>query len=462
VYTAGAGEVNSLSMSFTGTAYRFQDAAGVTITPTAPCTAVANVGTCPATGIDRLDASLGDQNDAGAADGSIVSPVSFVSINGQAGNDALTAAPNVETQLNGDDFGGAGNDLLAGGNRDDGLNGDGGNDGMSGGGGDDSLNGGPGNDTADGGAGDDFFTTFSGSFGPDGADVFAGGPGEDSFNADQRAGGIAVSLNDVADDGAACPGAGCEGDNVRSDIEDVRTGFGNDALVGSAQPNELDSGRGNDTVDGGAGPDQLFGDDGDDTLSGGPGNDFVLGADGADVYRGGMGDDQLSPGFGDSGADRLSGGPGLDSADALQSCCGSGGVRIDLDGKADDGLIGPIFSGPADNVLPDVEDLLGTDSSDILIGGKQPNQLIGRDGADRLIGGPGADGLEGDRGRDALTGGKGADEIDGGGGADLLRARDHRADDLRCGSAIDRLKADRVDRFGPDCDKVALAGRARR
>jgi Ca2+-binding RTX toxin-like protein len=459
-YTAVAGETNNLAISFTGSAYRFQDAPGITITPTAPCTAAANVGTCPATGIDDLRANLGDLNDAGAVDASVAFPVTSVALDGGGGNDALTGAPNVHTQMSGDGSGTPGNDVLTGGTRDDSLNGGGGNDTMTGGLGDDRFFPGDGNDTVDAGPGDDDLNPNGGSL-PDGADVWSGGPGEDFFDADRLTVGTAVSLNDAADDGIGCPGPSCEGDNVKSDIENVRSGFGDDVLVGSAQANDLAPGSGNDTVDGGAGSDGLNGDDGNDTVNGGPGNDFVGDGVGTDVVQGGAGDDEIFPAFGDDGSDVFGGGAGSDVLDASEGCCALGGVKVSLDGKANDGFLAADLSSPLDNVMGDVETVLGSGSSDILIGSKGPNELVGNGGADRIVGGAGADGLIGGLGRDVLAGGKGADEIDGGGGRDRLLARDHKADDLRCGSSVDTVKADRVDRFGPDCDKVALPGRKR-
>jgi len=463
-YDAAPGEVNSLTISFDGTNYKFQDAPGVTITPTAPCSAVGNVGTCPAVDapgdrINDIRALLDDQNDSAAFAASVGPPVGFVLLDGQDGNDTLTAAPNVQSQLNGDDPGGTGNDVLIGQGNDDNLIGEGGNDTLTGAAGDDGFFGGDGNDAEDGGVGDDRFSQFE----ADGADVMVGGAGQDFFDADNAQVGLAISLNDVADDGTNCPGPGCEKDNLHSDIESIRAGDGNDVIVGSADRNRLDAGPGNDSVNGGDGGDSVSGDEGDDGLNGGPGADTLSDFGGADSLNGGPGDDLLFPAFSDDGVDTMSGGGGFDVLDSTSECCTNIGVRIDLDGQADDGTRDANSTAPKDNVMPDVEDLLGTQGSDILIGSKRPNELDGNAGADRLIGGLGADGLIGDRGRDALTGGKGADEMDGGGGGDLLRSRDGRADDLRCGSAVDRVKADRADRVAPDCDKVAVPhGRARR
>ena len=458
-YNGAPGEVNNLTVSLTGGAYRFEDAVGTTITPSGGCTALANVATCPATGVTQVRAFLDDQNDTVVATGSIVSPVN-VWLDGQAGNDSVTGPPNAEAQLNGDDFGQVGNDTIVGGSKSDDLIGDEGNDTLSGGEGDDRLIPGSGNDAADAGPGDDnisIFSPFGG--GNDGTDVLSGGPGRDFYDAYSVTDGIAISLNDVADDGTGCPGPACENDNIKSDIEDIRSGEGNDTIVATDQPNRIDAGTGNDNVDAGAGGDSINGDDGNDNMNGGPGADTLFDFGGTDAFNGGPGDDQLFPAFTDYGADTMSGGSGFDTLDASNECCSSIGVKIDLDGQADDGVIDPNSTAAKDNVMPDVEDLIGTGAADVLIGSKRPNELDGNGGPDSLVGGLGADALIGDRGHDSLTGGKGADEIDGGGGADLLRARDGRADDLRCGSAIDRVKADRTDRFGPDCDKVAVPHR---
>ncbi len=213
----------------------------------------------------------------------------------------MTGSPNAENQLNGGDFGETGNDVIVGGNRDDDLIAEGGNDTMTGGEGDDRLIPGDGNDSADGGPGDDDFSIFSGS-GSDGTDVMTGGPGHDRYDAFSDIKGLAVSLNDVADDGAGCPGAACENDNVKSDIEDIRTGDGNDMLVGSGERNRLDAGIGNDTVDGGGGGDSISGDEGDDNLNGGAGADQLFDFGGSDNFNGGAGDDLLFAAFGDYGS----------------------------------------------------------------------------------------------------------------------------------------------------------------
>jgi Ca2+-binding RTX toxin-like protein len=90
---------------------------------------------------------------------------------------------------------------------------------------------------------------------------------------------------------------------------DLRTGSGNDRLVGGSGDDSFDGGAGNDSADGGTGDDLLDGGLGDDSLSGGTGNDRLLGGAGADLLQGGDGNDTLDGG---AGGDRLLGGAGDD------------------------------------------------------------------------------------------------------------------------------------------------------
>jgi Ca2+-binding RTX toxin-like protein len=250
-YAAADGTANDVTFAPSGAAVRVtrntaNDTDGTltasgtcaTVTPNqiVDCTGITAVAADARDGSDRLDASA------------LAVPVTLT---GGPGNDSLT--------------GGAGNDLLSGGDDDD------------------FLDGGAGNDTASGGNGDDAFRNAFTVGGPSDADVYAGGDGFDSIDETASAGGVNVTLDDAANDGA--PG---EGDNVHSDLEGVNNGFfgpngGDDAITGGPAANTLDGGPGSDTVDGGAGNDQL---------SGGPGNDTVRARDGfADVVTCGPGGD---------------------------------------------------------------------------------------------------------------------------------------------------------------------------
>ena len=137
-----------------------------------------------------------------------------------AGNDAITVGVpffrslNIPTTLNG----GAGNDILVGGNAADTINGgdgrdvlvgNGGKDALSGGAGDDLLEGGGGDDTLDGGAGRDKLD------GGRGTDVLRGGAGNDFLFALDGAG------KDTLDGGAHDANTG--GDSALVDRGDAVT-----------------------------------------------------------------------------------------------------------------------------------------------------------------------------------------------------------------------------------------------
>ena len=203
--------------------------------------------------------------------------------------------------------------------------------------GDVDLHGGPGTDTVlgdaaanglDGGSGNDSI------LGGGGGDSVHGGPGFDAMSYADRAEGVRVTLDGVADDGS--PG---EGDDVFPDVE------------------------------------ALYGTNGDDELraSGGPVNVTLVGAGGDDVLAGGPGNDEL---IGGAGADTLSGGIGEDRADYLDH---QGPVTVTLDGQRNDGS-----AGEDDWVMADVEDVGGSRYDDTIVGNDRANVLDGSEGDDAL------------------------------------------------------------------------------
>lgn len=208
------------------------------------------------------------------------------------------------------------------------------------------ITGGDGADTLTSGSGDDVLS------GGEGADVMHGGPGYDVVDYSRRTAPLSVSADDVADDGTVTP---AEGDNVGSDIEEIR---------------------------GGAGADQL---------TAGPSGTTLVGNGGADVLTGGPGDDHLVGGL---GADTMSGGGGTDTVDYSARTMD---VAVSLDGVANDGSVGE-----GDNVAADVENVIGGLGSDLLVGNAGPNELDG---------GPGDDVIDGGGGQDVLHGGDGDDTI---------------------------------------------------
>jgi Ca2+-binding RTX toxin-like protein len=294
---------------------------------------------------------------------------------------------------------GVGSDTVTTGSGADTISGSFGADTINAGGGADKVFGHQDADTIDGGAGDD---TINGGAGADG---ITGGAGTDL--ADYLGSpAVTVTIDDVANDGA--PG---ELDDVRTDVEQVRGSSGDDTITGSnltTVPNKLLGGAGDDILVGLAGHDQLQGEKGSDTLQGGANDDTLDG--GAD-------------------ADDLSGGGGAhDEADYTDR---DERVVVHIDNIADDGQ-----TGEGDNVLVDVEDLLGGSADDRFTGSSAANFMSGGGGDDVFFGGGGADQLFGDGGADSLTGDDGDDQLVGASGNDVMLGGGD-SDDMAGGAGTD-------------------------
>jgi Ca2+-binding RTX toxin-like protein len=143
-------------------------------------------------------------------------------------------------------------DHLIGSELDNVLDGGSGDDDLRGNVGDDTLRGGQDDDLLIGNAGDDFMfgnndnDTALAAAVEDGSDFFEGSVGVDTASYVGRAIGVSVSLNNVANDGA--PG---EGDDIRTDVENVEGGSGNDTLNANqlqSGPNRLSGNFGNDVI----------------------------------------------------------------------------------------------------------------------------------------------------------------------------------------------------------------------
>jgi Ca2+-binding RTX toxin-like protein len=405
-FVAAPGESNTLAISFNPATSTFTvNEVSLTTTAGAGCTAVAGDPTrvtCTIPGATAVNVDLGDENDD-LATGAFTLPVTAA---GGAGADEIDTGP--------------GADSISGGDGDDDLGGGGGNDTISGGTGQDDLAGGSENDTLSGDEGNDLLRTDGG------ADSLAGGAGRDLVTYSGRTTGVTVTLDDVANDG----GAG-ELDNVRSDVEDITGGVGNDSLTGSNRPNALVGGVGNDTLNGLGGTDDLDGGSGNDTLDGGSDDDDLDGGLDADTISGGSGNDTVTY------ATRID------------------PVRVTLNDVAGDGE-----SGENDNVRISVENVTGGRAADRIIGSRFPNRLQGGPGNDILSGGAAGDDLDGQGGNDRINGGTGRDSLSGGNGRDFLFARDRTPDDVFCGAGNDVVvTADRTDplsrrdRTSPACER---------
>ena len=181
-----------------------------------------------------------------------------------------------------------------------------------------------------------------------------------------------------------------------------------------------------------------------ENVIGGSGDDVMVGNDprispireprgeisGKNVFEGGAGNDTFDGGL---GADTFDGGDGSDTGH-LRMPCEPGerharrrSRRRKRRARCRDN---PNTEAPQrENIMPNVENVIGGAGNDNLKGNDSANVLEGRSGndfinggggADSVIGGIGDDELEGDNGPDNVQGFEGQDSIDGGEGNDTL------------------------------------------
>lgn len=381
-----------------------------------------------------------------------------IDITSGAGNDRITISNNVpysSATLSG----GAGNDTITGGK------------------GNDSILGGDSNDTLDGGGG--------------GADLLSGGAGLDTANYSTRGDSLNISLDGVANDGAAG-----EKDNVIA--EEVIAGSGNDTLTGSANQDFLAGGAGNDVINALAGNDELIGSTGADKLYGGPGDDYLHAKNqDRDTVNGGTNNDG-SPDFDAASIDtidRAGVDPIPDESDlaeveflvtdadltsgtllpplaahlqhltdapklyTLGQPNSAGAVSFDLGETDDSVLLGntnvdgvPLISANVNGVVLTYDPTTTTRLAFNLNGGDDvlaahdrmpiPLWVNAGSGDDLVTGGAGSDTLSGATGHDTLIGGRDADILIGGDDEDALFGGNGN-DILIGGQHADRLYGER-------------------
>ena len=224
-FTAASGEANNLTVSLANGSVRFDDTGVAAMTGGPGCSPKgAQRVECAAAGATSVTVDLGD------------------------GPDRLTGQLGLPFRV----YGGLGNDTIATPV------------------GDDAVDGGSGADTIDTGWGDDVVD------GGEGPDSIGGGYGHDRVVYAARTAAVAVSLDGVANDGAAG-----EGDNVRPSVDDIIGGSGADTLIGDDGANGLVGGAGDDVLSAAGGDDVLDGGAGTDTFSAGAGIDTLGARDGA-------------------------------------------------------------------------------------------------------------------------------------------------------------------------------------
>jgi Ca2+-binding RTX toxin-like protein len=284
-------------------------------------------------------------------------------ITANGGDDVISAGNGLSalTFLNID--GGAGNDTITGGD---------GGDALSGGDGNDTLTGGRGNDLIFGGAGNDRFIWNSG----DGSDVVEGQDGIDTLeiNGSNSAETINITANGtrVRVDGVGAAPFILDVGNAENIV--INANGGDDIIVagnGLAALTSL-------TIDSGAGNDVITGGDGADVLLGGDGNDVVTGGRGDDVALLGAGNDSFFWNPGD-GSDTVEGQDGVDAlefnganvSENIDISANGGRVRffrdvanVTMDVNDVEGIRFRAFGG-ADNIT--IGDLSGTDTTGVVV-----------------------------------------------------------------------------------------------
>lgn len=340
---------------------------------------------------------------------------------------------------------------------------------LDGGGGSDVLFGGPGGDTEDG------------------ADTFIGGThgtSGDSVSYQPRDDPIVAEIDGAPDSGSGgCPsGAGCEGDRVEEDVENLFGGTDDDTLIGS-EPDAIDGVVGDNSIFGLGGDDALAGGrspgpDGDDRLFGGlndTGGDIVTYVSRQDDIRANLG-----AGFGGrplgGDTDELDGLENATGGHGDDELTGEGGPNHVTGGDGDDFLVGgaqgtpdgaDVFAGGPHGTDGDTVGYVSRNDAVVASlepGADEDGDLIGAD-VENLYGGSGGDNLTGNSGPNELTGGEGDDTLEGLGGVDDYLGQDHddtllTADNLAdgtidCGShnISDRVSFDQgLDTPGASCE----------
>jgi len=252
---------------------------------------------------------------------------------------------------------------------------------------DDSLSGAGGNDTVMGEGGDD---TLSG--GP-GADTIDGGSGDDTASYTGSSSGVWVDLSSGHSSGGDAAG-------------DVLTSIEN--LTGSGHDDTLAGSDGDNVLAGGDGADRLLGNGGDDTIEGGAGADQIIGGDGNDTIVFDTSPSRVTINIGTHhgyGGDAKG-----DHYSSVENIVGS---------DYDDKLVGNIGANELTGGLGN-DTIVANGGDDTVYGGDGDDKVYGRQGADLIFGGNGDDFILGNQGDDTLEGGMGADTIRGGAGHDWV------------------------------------------
>lgn len=386
---------------------------------------------------------------------------------------------------------GLGNDEIWGSNGDDVINGGEGDDTLYGNDGNDTLIGGRGNDILDGGYGDDTYI-FNKGDGVD-TIINWGGNDTIKFN-DFSSGDISLKqefkdiiiTSKVSNDKIIVKDFYDYNGKVISSVKkiifkdnsvwDYQTIINNSSIKATEEDDKFYLGDKDDIFDALGGNDEIYGQYGNDILSGGTGSDLLDGGIGNDTLIGGKDDDILNGGYGDDtyifnkgdgndtitdnqGTDTIKFGEGISKEDLIVKRVARMDDRtgrkeysdismsfknspndsitmqnvIDSNKNRDNNIIENFeFANGEKLSFEDIKklSLIGTDSSENIVGFVHENNIIKGEGGDdklygqgwndTMYGGDGNDLIEGGSGNDTLIGGKGNDILNGGMGNDIL------------------------------------------
>jgi Ca2+-binding RTX toxin-like protein len=276
-----------------------------------------------------------------------IGKVTKIQMSGLGGVDVLIN----NTAIQSEQFGGKGNDILAGGGA---------------------------NDTLRGEAGDDRYAFPTANFTNLGSDTVIENDGDGTDTLDFSAIGTNVKL-DMAINAVAQNVASNLTLTLKGPIENAQGSAYGDSLRGNAL---------NNYINGGGGEDSLEGREGDDTLVGASGNDTYVFANTNHTI---LGTDTIGEG---SGA-------GADAKDTLNFSGMDAGVTVDLAAVYAQGVNGQLLLILTDGL--GIENVIGSNFIDHLTGNARNNTLDGR--ADNDV-------IEGRQGDDTLIGGAGTDFFD--------------------------------------------------
>jgi Ca2+-binding RTX toxin-like protein len=256
------------------------------------------------------------------------------------------------------------------------------------------------------------------------------------------AGGLCVSIDSHS---VSCPGAGIT-------MIDVDVGRANDRAeldrntIPVAVAGRLNGDSGNDTLIGSNGPDDIEGDSG---------RDLIDGKNGADDMNGGSNIDMLlypaerttllfvtvGSGNNNDGNELDQTGSRRDTVHAdIEGVTGAGGGDLLIGDRSAETLVG----GDGNDFLAGQgggDTLLGLLGDDLLSGGDGNDTARGYFGSDRVLGGPGNDRLVGGADNDFVRGKKGHDVMKGNTGIDAINAKDGFRDvKINCGPGPRRLE----------------------